>query len=525
MVPSPMLIDVDQENKLEVGLKVPLNQDDKNLRCTNNCEDTNFDMEALLDQQTVVPAAAESSEVEIIECTNASEIRLPEGDDPDATEYSSSFGDTVSGNDDGSRLSDAEVESHFCGDNGLGANVFDGFSSLFQMRKKKLTAHWRRYIRPLMWRCKWVELRIKEFRAQALKYDRELAAYEQRKQLELGQYASEGCGRTLPFCRQIYRKKPMKRRKRKKSEDMVDIPSYMSLHNLFSYYDLFSIASFNCKSFVSLLNLSIILIAADVNSNDELDVNCEWPSLECRDGDNSIEQILWKIEIAQSKAQKLKTQVDKLLSTNAGKFSSMENLSLLVSSDLPTSSARSPTFSPRHGDAMPIGALYTPPRHISEYEIGDLVMPESAVSSYGEVTPLPDIIESTVGLLSAAEASLDHPQDGDSCKDLVDNVIINNHAAEKELHSFEKVSTLPTKVKEEQEEKNIVTPLVAAAPEPEQPAQETIVPKEESVMKLTLCSEIHVPKNKRKRGERKPGSGAWNAEKISTQRSSGEPDN
>ncbi|OVA12255.1 hypothetical protein BVC80_1779g26 [Macleaya cordata] len=518
MVPSPMLIDVDQENKLEVGLKVPLTQDDKNLRCLNNCEDTNFDMEALLDQQTLAPAATESEDVEIIECTNASEIRLPEGDDPDATEYSSSFGDTVSGNDDGSRLSDAEVESQFNGDNGLGDNVFDGFSSLFPMRKKRLTAHWRRYIRPLMWRCKWVELRIKEFRAQALKYDRELAAYEQRKQLELGQYASEGCGRTLPFCRQIYKKKAMKRRKRKKIEDTVDIPSYMSFHNLFSYYE-------NKKSDGDAASVDEDCGNKDVNSNDELDVNNEWPSLECRDGDNSIEQILRKIEIAQSKAQKLKIQVDKLLTTNAGKFSSMENLSLLVSSDLPTSSARSPTFSPGRGEAMPIGALYTPPRHISEYDIGDLVMPESAVSSYGEATPLPDIIESTVGLLSAAEATLDQPQIGDSCKDqLGDGVLINNHAAENELHNFEKVSTLPMKVKEEEEEKNIVTPSVPA-PEPEQPAQETIVPKEESGMKLTLCSEVHVPKNKRKRGERKPGSGAWNAEKISTQRSSGEPDN
>lgn len=106
----------------------------------------------------------------------------------------------------------------------------------FHCRKKKLTNHWRNFIRPLMWRCKWTELRIKKIESQALKYSREIAAYDQRKHLEFNQLTSDGLGsKSLPFSHQCYRKKAIKRRKRKRVEDTADITSYMSQHNLFSY--------------------------------------------------------------------------------------------------------------------------------------------------------------------------------------------------------------------------------------------------------------------------------------------------
>jgi hypothetical protein len=107
----------------------------------------------------------------------------------------------------------------------------------FHCRKKKLTNHWRNFIRPLMWRCKWTELKIKEIESQASKYSREIAAYDQRKHLGFDQLTSEGLGsKSLPFSRHCYRKKAIKRRrKRKRVEDTADITSYMSQHNLFSY--------------------------------------------------------------------------------------------------------------------------------------------------------------------------------------------------------------------------------------------------------------------------------------------------
>lgn len=100
-----------------------------------------------------------------------------------------------------------------------------------------MTDHWRKFIRPLMWRCKWIELQIKEFQSQALKYDRELAEHEQRKQFDFETYMVEGFhAKSLPFSSCIRRNKVMKRKKRKRFEETTDTASYMLRHNLFSYY-------------------------------------------------------------------------------------------------------------------------------------------------------------------------------------------------------------------------------------------------------------------------------------------------
>ncbi|XP_010257268.1 PREDICTED: uncharacterized protein LOC104597440 isoform X2 [Nelumbo nucifera] len=514
MDPSQIFVDPDPESKPKDNVKIALEKvngvflatrDQQGLRCMSNCEDTTFDIECLLDQHTKVEDEAMDVEVDIIECMNTNANSLDEADDPDATEYSSSFGDTISGTEDNSRLSDAEVESRYCDDNDLASTFFDGLDSLFRKRKKKLTAHWRRYIRPLMWRCKWIELRLKEFQLQALKYDRELAAYDQRKQWELGDNTLEGCGlRSLPFTGQRG-SSVMKRRKRKRAEDIIDVPSYMSHHSLFSYYE-------NKKSDVDVASVGDdcgdqVPAADQNNSNEEFGVSYEWRAPEFKDDDPS-EQILWNIEVLQSRVQKLKTRIDKVISGNAGKFSSTENLSLLVPGDVPTSSARSPNCSPGNGETMPVGVLYTPTQHMSEYDLGDLVMPESAVSSYGEAAPLPDIFESTMGLLSTTDVAMDQPQIGDSCEDIGDHVLIHNQVTQEDLHNFEVTIQPPEKLQEQvkEEEKESMIPLLPAK-EPELASKTST--QDQLTLNSCLASEFQVPKNKRKRGERKASSGSW----------------
>lgn len=106
-------------------------------------------------------------------------------------------------------------------------------------RKRKVTAHWRKYIRPLMWRCKWIELQINELQSQALKYDRELSEYDERKDFEFGRFMSENFdSKSLPFSCQMQRNKVMKRKKRKRVEETTDVALYMSHHNLFSCYGM-----------------------------------------------------------------------------------------------------------------------------------------------------------------------------------------------------------------------------------------------------------------------------------------------
>lgn len=95
-------------------------------------------------------------------------------------------------------------------------------------RKKKLTPEWRNFIRPEMWRLKWLELQIKELLSQTQKYDSELAKYDKEKLSAFEGFTSEGFD-AMPT------PKLMKRKKRKRVEDTTDIALYMSHHNLFSY--------------------------------------------------------------------------------------------------------------------------------------------------------------------------------------------------------------------------------------------------------------------------------------------------
>lgn len=111
-----------------------------------------------------------------------------------------------------------------------------------------MTAHWRNFIHPLMWRCKWTELRIKELESQASKYPREISVYDSRKHMALDQITGEQSGsRLMPFTHQSRRKEPMKRMKRKRVEDTTDIASYMSNHILFSERGLVSSLILYCS--------------------------------------------------------------------------------------------------------------------------------------------------------------------------------------------------------------------------------------------------------------------------------------
>lgn len=104
-------------------------------------------------------------------------------------------------------------------------------------RKKKVSAHWRKFISPLMWRCQWLELRMKELLSQASKYDKELAAYKYEKELQSKMIELDSSvSRAVPLTSQTHWRGAMKRRKRKRNEDKVDLSSYMSNHVVFSYY-------------------------------------------------------------------------------------------------------------------------------------------------------------------------------------------------------------------------------------------------------------------------------------------------
>lgn len=479
-----------------------------------HCEKSIIKEEPFVDEQIQTTKVFEDMEVDIVNWTNKVEFASNKNEDPDATEYSSSFADTTSDTENCSRLSDAEVESEYNGS----SCTSGAFGSAFQMRKKKLTEHWRNFIRPLMWRCKWTELRIKEIESQAIKYSKELAEYDKRKHMEPDHFTLEEFGsKSLPFSSDRYRSKAKKRRKRKKDENTTDMASYTSHHFLFSYLENKKSDPDGCLA-DDFGNPVITELYADSTDRSGIDDNHSF--FEFGDADASLEQLLWTIDNVHARVHKLKNQMDEVMSKNASKFSSSENLSLLRHGDVQTSSAHSPTISAGNGDTLSVGAIYNSNQHVAEFDLGDFVMPDSAVSSYGEVTIVPDIIESTVGLLSAADVTFHPPLDGDSCEDMVDNILIHE-VAKTEEHTFKSATHHPIeKLQDVEKGEAEVTLDPASNPMSDfnVAASSAMVSQEQSTLKSCLYRDVNVPTNKRKRGERKAGSGGW------SKKCSGEPD-
>jgi hypothetical protein len=87
-----------------------------------------------------------------------------------------------------------------------------------------------------MVRCKWVELKLWKLNAKARKYEKEIAAIDQQKQLHFLKFAVDDFDvKSVPRSEGIQRYKVMRRKKRKRAEE-CDPSSYMSNHRLFSYY-------------------------------------------------------------------------------------------------------------------------------------------------------------------------------------------------------------------------------------------------------------------------------------------------
>lgn len=104
--------------------------EETSVKCFNDHKESK---DVLSNGQTMSPKGPEDVEVDIVKFTTDGEIRLTEAEDPDATEYSSSFGNTEPDTERCSGLSEVEVESQYFDVNGLRTNC-DSFGRLFQMR-------------------------------------------------------------------------------------------------------------------------------------------------------------------------------------------------------------------------------------------------------------------------------------------------------------------------------------------------------------------------------------------------------
>lgn len=110
-----------------------------------------------------------------------------------------------------------------------------------------------------------------------------------------------------------------------------------------------------------------------------------WASSMLGDNDNNLEDVFLKIEAAQLKVRELKNRIDKVVNENPMKFSAINQLYSLASSDDPAS--------PEDGNDELVRSLHEASQHISQNAL-DVLMPETAIKTHGEVMLLPDITQS-----------------------------------------------------------------------------------------------------------------------------------
>ena len=94
---------------------------------------------------------------------------------------------------------------------------------------------------------------------------------------------------------------------------------------------------------------------------------------------------------------------------------------------------------------------------------------------------------------------------------IVDNILIHNESVGMEIQTFKQTHIASAdkhqdaEISGEEESTNPTFPALEDLDKETEPA----ISQEQSTLKSCLATEIHFPKNKRKRGERKAGSGGW----------------
>ncbi|KAL5571679.1 hypothetical protein UlMin_021276 [Ulmus minor] len=465
--------ELDLKPKLESSVKSSLHKDGGSVdsapddQLMPSVKEEAPETEGLLVKQTNAANGSENEELNIVDITNAGDVELVEIEGLDEVEGSSSFGRTISDTEDGSMVDVDEVESQLCGDLNM-ESLNGGYNDPFRTRKKKLTPHWRKFIHPLMWRCKWVELQIKELQSLTQKYDRELAEYNSRKQFEFELPTSEGFNaKSLPFSSQTKRNKVMKRKKRKRIEEQIDVASYMSQHNLFSYYE-------------SKISVPGVASVEDDYGNrgkpnysiDEVGTSDGLSCLEFQDGDSSLEEILWKIETVHSKVLQLKSRINKVVAENpCNAF---------------VNSAQNST-PPEDGNRIQAESQCNASQDTSDHNMADLLIPDSATTSHREVSPDPEMIETT-----------DQPQVWGLLGNTENGLLVYSKRQKKEVHDLENVrAQLIEKSQASTEEQNA------------NPSEDDSTPKSRArndAKSVPSSSKSHLPWKTRNRGKRKVGS-------------------
>ncbi|XP_004230511.1 uncharacterized protein [Solanum lycopersicum] len=451
---------------VEASAKKQNGSDSKELEASHvNCASNYENHTSLAEQVKEEPHGIEDDDIDIIECTDPADNVLVQSDKEELTESSSSFGSIFSESEYCTTMNDIECTSEYSGD-ATSELAFSGFGDIFRMTRKKVTPHWRDFIQPIRQRCKLIELKLHLLQSQSRKYEKQMRDENHQMKLQIGSVPLEDFGsKSLSFSCNSLRDNVVKRKKRRRTEDTLDIAAYMSHHPLFSFFE-----KRNSSADGSFLDneLDKIAICSDkINADDDLH---QHPA----DGDASLEKILHKIGVLQSQVIQLKTRLDKVTSEN-GMFSSTGDLNSLLPCNVLGSSA---LLQDNRGK-MPAGSHDVVSQLISEYNM--VMPPDSAAARHGQAVNVPDVIEST-------DCSLPVGTNTNS----EDGVLIYNEKMKEEMSNFEEFKI--HSAENHRVLKNVTIP--ASVPDPD-PVDDQPAPKIRSI------SQLSAPKNKKKKARRR----------------------
>lgn len=222
--------------------------------------------------------------------------------DKQATDCSSSFGDTQASLTEDEEDGQAESELR----NGNGAMVLSDDIPSSNRKKKAVNSEWKTYRQGIEWRCRWLELRVKELQVLSIKYNEMLVTRKSMPSQELEQQESISARTSAIYNGSHHR--ALRRLQRRKEEENVDSKMHMSKHPVFSRYE-----KKQQRSQDELAN-------EDINKDDAyqiLDFDDFHPDFDYGFGDDfmveedSIEQYLWQIETLQLHVCRLKNQLSR----------------------------------------------------------------------------------------------------------------------------------------------------------------------------------------------------------------------
>ncbi|KAI5078434.1 hypothetical protein GOP47_0006105 [Adiantum capillus-veneris] len=330
----------------------------------------------------------ETMTVDILELSPGDLARLES--DKQATDCSSSFGDTqVSLTDDELDGQSCEVESDLRNGNGAMVLSDDIPSSNSMPRKKKaVNQEWKSYRQGIEWRCRWLELRVKELQPLAKRYNEMLATAKSTMKQELEKEESISARTSAIY--NGYQHRALLRLQRRKEEENADSKMHMSKHPVFSRYE-------------KKQQRSQEELANEENNKDDsyqiLDFDDFHPDFDYGFGDDflveedSIEQYLWHIEALQMHICRLKNQLTRGSISLRNALGQVKDISYPggVSHQVCLYDTNTLTSSPNHLGAWSLlggfkakGGKSLSRKRSAEFDTDSLIMPDTVMANYIE---------------------------------------------------------------------------------------------------------------------------------------------